>query len=214
MYKTIRNLIMVVAASFAVTMTLSAQDLSAQRGESQNLGGLFGEKLDHGGLVINPTPQSMKMLRAMPLDITGGVTLIGKAEEFASDIDFLKQNPMPEMPKGKKSKRGLQPEIQGVKLSIEYGDANLKKSGAYTLAIEAENITIKAYDKLGAFYAIQTLRQVFESPVSAEGKLPTLSITDWPDLQYRGVVEGFYGTPWSHEVRLSLIDTYGRYKMN
>ena len=214
MYKTIRNLIMVVAASFAVTMTLSAQDLSAQRGESQNLGGLFGEKLDHGGLVINPTPQSMKMLRAMPLDITGGVTLIGKAEEFASDIDFLKQNPMPEMPKGKKSKRSVQPEIQGVKLSIEYGDADLKKSGAYTLAIEAESITIKAYDKLGAFYAIQTLRQVFESPVSAEGKLPTLSITDWPDLQYRGVVEGFYGTPWSHEVRLSLIDTYGRYKMN
>ena len=214
MNKIIRNLIMVVAASFAVTMTLSAQDLSAQRGESQNLGGLFGEKLDHGGLVINPTPQSMKMLRAMPLDITGGVTLIGKAEEFASDIDFLKQNPMPEMPKGKKSKRSLQPEIQGVKLSIEYGDANLKKSGAYTLAIEAENITIKAYDKLGAFYAIQTLRQVFESPVSAEGKLPTLSITDWPDLQYRGVVEGFYGMPWSHEVRLSLIDTYGRYKMN
>ena len=50
---------MVVAASFAVTMTLSAQDLSAQRGESQNLGGLFGEKLDHGGLVINPTPQSV-----------------------------------------------------------------------------------------------------------------------------------------------------------
>ena len=27
-------------------------------------------------------------------------------------------------------------------------------------------------------------------------------------------MEGFYGTPWSHETRLSLIDTYGRYKMN
>ena len=151
MYKTIRNLTMVVAACVVAITTLSAQDLSAQRGESQNLGGLFGEKLDHGGLVINPTPQSVKMLRAMPLDINGGVTLTGKAEEFASDIDFLKQNPMPEMPKSKKSKKSVQPEIEGVTLSIEYGDAELKKSGAYSLAIEASGITIKAYDKLGAF---------------------------------------------------------------
>ena len=216
MYKTIRNLAMVVAALVVAVTTLSAQDLSAQRGESQNLGGLFGEKLDHGGLVINPTPQSVKMLRAMPLDITGGVTLIGKAEEFASDIDFLKQNPAPA--KSKKSKK--KPVIEGLTLGVEYGAEVLTaeeltlKSGAYTLAIEASGITIKAYDKLGVFYAIQTLRQVFESPISAEGKLPTLSICDWPDLQYRGVVEGFYGTPWSHEVRLSLIDTYGRYKMN
>ena len=61
---------------------------------------------------------------------------------------------------------------------------------------------------------MQTLRQIVESPASAEGHIPALTINDWPDLQYRGVVEGFYGTPWSHEVRLSLIDTYGRYKMN
>ena len=216
MTKTIRNLIFLVMALGAMTMTLSAQDLSAQRGESQNLGGLFGEKLDHGGLVINPTPQSVKMLRAMPIDINGGVTLTGKAEEFASDIDFLKHNPAPAKPKkGKK-----QPAIEGLTLSVEYGETLLSvedmtlKSGAYTLAIEASGITIKAYDKLGVFYAIQTLRQILESPISAEGKLPTLSIVDWPDLQYRGVVEGFYGTPWSHEVRLSLIDTYGRYKMN
>ena len=216
MYKTIRNLAMVVAALVVAVTTLSAQDLSAQRGESQNLGGLFGEKLDHGGLVINPTPQSVKMLRAMPIDITGGVTLTGKAEEFASDIDFLKQNPAPA--KSKKSKK--KPVIEGLTLGVEYGAEVLTaeevtlKSGAYTLAIEASGISIKAYDKLGVFYAIQTLRQIFESPISAEGKLPTLSICDWPDLQYRGVVEGFYGTPWSHEVRLSLIDTYGRYKMN
>ncbi len=213
MNKTIRNLIMLVAASFAVTISLSAQDLSAQRGESQNLGGLFGEKLDHKGLVINPTPQEMTVLTEF-VDITGGVTLLDKGGEFASDIDFLKQNPLPAQPKGKKSKKPAAPVINGAKLSIKYGNTELMKSGAYTLTIAADGIAIDAYDSLGAFYAIQTLRQVVESPISAEGKLPMLSITDWPDLQYRGVVEGFYGTPWSHQVRLSLIDTYGRYKMN
>ena len=44
--------------------------------------------------------------------------------------------------------------------------------------------------------------------------VPYMTVRDWPDLKYRGVVEGFYGTPWSHEVRLSLIDFYGRFKMN
>lgn len=41
-----------------------------------------------------------------------------------------------------------------------------------------------------------------------------LDINDYPDLPNRGVVEGFYGTPWSHQVRMSLIDFYGKFKMN
>lgn len=44
--------------------------------------------------------------------------------------------------------------------------------------------------------------------------MPYLEINDYPDLPNRGVVEGFYGTPWSHEVRMSLIDFYGKFKMN
>lgn len=53
-----------------------------------------------------------------------------------------------------------------------------------------------------------------ESPVSSGSALPFVEINDYPDLPNRGVVEGFYGTPWSHEVRLSLIDFYGKFKMN
>ena len=186
----------------AVAATSFAQDLSSQRGESQDLGGLFGEKLDHAGIIINPTPQELRVLRTVPLDIRKGVVLADGALEFAADIDFLKHK-----------KRGAM-------LSIVYGDDAMAqdnvtlKSGSYALNIVPNGITIKAFDRLGAFYAIQTLRQIVESPVSEDGMLPALSIVDWPDLKYRGVVEGFYGTPWSHEVRLSLIDTYGRYKMN
>ncbi len=193
---------MVVAVVLAVAATSFAQDLSSQRGESQDLGGLFGEKLDHAGIIINPTPQELRVLRTVPLDIRKGVVLTDGALEFAADIDFLKHK-----------KRGAM-------LSIVYGDDAMAqdnltlKSGSYALNIAPNGITIKAFDRLGAFYAIQTLRQIVESPASEDGMLPALSIVDWPDLKYRGVVEGFYGTPWSHEVRLSLIDTYGRYKMN
>ena len=183
-----------------VTMTLSvavgAQDLSSQRGESQNLGGLFGEKIDHKGIVINPTPQHIERLEGKELNICKGVVLMGEAVNFKSELKFLMQ-----------SKHGKM-------LTISYDTESQQKRGSYTLRIDSKGINITAGEELGAFYAIQTLRQIVESPAAAKGKLPALTITDYPDLEYRGVVEGFYGTPWSHEVRLSLIDTYGRYKMN
>ena len=69
MNKIVRNLFMVVAVVMAVAATSFAQDLSSQRGESQDLGGLFGEKLDHAGIIINPTPQELRVLRTVPLDI-------------------------------------------------------------------------------------------------------------------------------------------------
>ncbi|WP_186439068.1 beta-N-acetylglucosaminidase domain-containing protein [Akkermansia muciniphila] len=44
--------------------------------------------------------------------------------------------------------------------------------------------------------------------------LPVGEIIDWPDIEFRGTVEGFYGTPWSHEARLSQLRFYGQNKMN
>ena len=196
------------AMALAATLSLGAamaQDLSSQRGESQDLGEILGHKVDHGGLVINPTPQHLYTLRSLPLDITKGVALKGKeAKTFSSEVDFVKQS------------------CKGAKLTINYvkggwsaDDEMPNKSGSYALTVHhREGITIKAYDELGAFYALQTLRQIVESETAADGTIPALVIRDWPELKYRGVVEGFYGTPWSHETRLSLIDFYGRFKMN
>ena len=56
---------------------------------------------------------------------------------------------------------------------------------------------------------MQTLVQLIALP-----KLPLVEVTDYPDVPYRGVVEGFYGVPWSREARLSQLDFYGRNKMN
>ena len=195
MIKNLRTLALAV-----VTLTLSvavgAQDLSSQRGESQNLGGLFGEKIDHKGIVINPTPQHIEHLEGKGAKIKKGVALMGEAVNYKSELSFLKQSKC------------------SAKLTITLQSQPEQKRGAYTLRIDSKGIAITAGEELGAFYAIQTLRQIVESPASAEGTLPALTISDYPDLEYRGVVEGFYGTPWSHQVRLSLIDTYGRYKMN
>ena len=63
MSKTLR-IISLAITLLATTSVLMAQDLSSQRGESQSLGTLLGEKLDHQGLIINPTPQSIQQMQS------------------------------------------------------------------------------------------------------------------------------------------------------
>lgn len=80
---------------------------------------------------------------------------------------------------------------------------------AYYLSADRGGVTIAANTDRGLYYGVQTLLGMMR-----EGKLEACTISDWPDVKHRGVVEGFYGTPWSHEHRLRQLDFYGRHKMN
>lgn len=177
-------------------------DLNTQRSEAQEVFKIPGKLLDHQGLIINPTPHSLQKQEGKILCITNGIALKDKQKKFTDDLSFLPLNK------------------KGVKINIDFGEKIAQKngvkniSGAYSLTIDGKGINIIGFDEKGAFYAIQSLREITQSPIAANGNLPYLSINDYPDLPYRGVVEGFYGTPWSHKTRLSLINLYGRYKMN
>ncbi|MEE0864145.1 MAG: hypothetical protein U0L61_03330 [Alistipes sp.] len=76
MNRTLKTLLAVVVA-VCTTLTINAQDLSSQRGESQDLGSLLGHRVDHAGLVINPTPQCLYLLRSIPADISRGYACSG-----------------------------------------------------------------------------------------------------------------------------------------
>ena len=84
-----------------------------------------------------------------------------------------------------------------------------KQAEGYYLQVTEKGITIAGSDERGLFYGVQTLAQLVK-----QGKLPLTEVTDYPDVRWRGVVEGFYGTPWSHEARLRQLEFYGRNKMN
>lgn len=177
-------------------------DLNTQRSESQDIPIVPGKVTDHKGLIINPTPHNIKLVEGSELDISKGINLKDIQGKFSTDLGFA---PL--------SKRGTKLTIDfGKKVSLKSGVKSI--SGAYSISIDEKGISIIGYDEKGAFYGIQTLRQIMKSPISANNKLPHLKINDYPDLPYRGVVEGFYGAPWSHQVRLSLIDFYGQFKMN
>lgn len=91
----------------------------------------------------------------------------------------------------------------------KYAKEVSKTSGAYFLKVSKSGITIAAQDERGAIYAISTLSQLIK-----DRKIAETTIKDFPDVPYRGVVEGFYGTPWSHSARLRQIDFYGNNKLN
>jgi hyaluronoglucosaminidase len=88
MIRKLRLLVTLAAVAMVSLATTTAQDLSSQRGEKQDVGVMLGHKVDHGGLIINPTPQPIYTLRSLPLDITNGVVLKGDAKAYAEDIDF------------------------------------------------------------------------------------------------------------------------------
>ena len=198
---------MILFAALALSLgTLHAQetefDLSSQRSESQDVNKVPGMKIDHNGLIINPQPHSLNRIEGKQLNASNGFSLKDKQKAFDGDLSFLTM-----------AKKGTPITIDfGAKIAAKKGVKNV--SGAYLLTINDKGIEIIGFDDKGAFYGIQTLRQILESPVSKDGTLPQLVINDYPDMKYRGIVEGFYGPPWSHEVRLSLIDFYGKFKMN
>ena len=91
--------------------------------------------------------------------------------------------------------------------------AELQRSGAYTLSITRKGIKIGIVDDHSLFYAAQTLKQLAKIE-DGQRNLPLCEITDYPDVLFRGTVEGFYGQPWSHADRLEQIRFYGQIKLN
>ena len=106
-------------------------------------------------------------------------------------------------------------------------------SGGYAIEVTPEgHVTVLHNDDAGWFYAKQTLSQMMVNVAGSQdahkdpfphlnirsmlelGDITVGTVVDWPDLKYRGAVEGYYGIPWSFEGRMSQFRFYGRNKMN
>ena len=99
--------------------------------------------------------------------------------------------------------------VKGDKVVKKYASKVPPKAEGYWMEITPKGVTIVGADEEGLFYGVQTLLGTMQ-----KGKLEAAQVKDWPDVPFRGTVEGFYGTPWSHKARLSQIEFYGRNKMN
>ena len=95
----------------------------------------------------------------------------------------------------------------GAELSVKCNNLN---SEAYTLDISENSISIIGDSAAGAFYGIQTLKQIFNID-----NVPCLYIEDKPDMQYRGVYHDVTrGKVPTAETLKRFIDTLAYYKIN
>jgi hyaluronoglucosaminidase len=80
--------------------------------------------------------------------------------------------------------------------------------GAYRVAVANREISLDGGDAAGVFYAAQAFARLVGPELSA------VTVEDRPAMPFRGSVEGFYGTPWTHRERLSHLDFLGAHRMN
>lgn len=162
---------------------------------------VFAQNMD-----VQPVPQQTSSADKQ-ISLTETYLLSGEAEANPYAVQKLKQ-----------LLAGKQPGKTGLRIYIgEKGDKAVRKFNrqipdfqeGYYLSVNDKEIILAGNDERGTFYALQTLEQLLSN-----GKLPVIEIKDYPSIRYRGVVEGFYGTPWSHEARLRQLKFYGENKMN
>lgn len=100
----------------------------------------------------------------------------------------------------------------GVTVTVALRDLTEFSYGAdegYVLTVSPDAVKIEAQTERGLHYAVMTLLQLTE-----EGKCPAVTVKDAPRNPLRGVIEGFYGTAWTHEYRKDLFAFMGENKMN
>jgi hexosaminidase len=103
------------------------------------------------------------------------------------------------------------PEYGQVFLDISFVSAGIKPQG-YELVANAEGITLQAADEAGAFYGLQTLRQLI---AQAGARLPAFTISDEPDFPQRGVMLDVSRCKVpTMETLFQLIDLFASLKLN
>ena len=154
--------------------------------------------------VISPTSQQIVISNQQSVP-SHGYTLQGINNPDADAVKILKEA-LPFVQSGK----SLPLEVKKLKVRTP-GNGTLR---CLSLDISKKKITIEIVDDRSLFYAAQTLKQLVGYNEAGKRTLPLCTITDYPDVLHRGTVEGFYGTPWSHDDRISQLRFYGQFKMN
>ena len=152
---------------------------------------------------VSPMPQSI-VWGDKAFDQPKNIVVTGADEADTDAVALLQSN----FAVGKK----------GVKVIIgERGDKAVKKYAAqipnkvegYYISVAKNQVVIAGNDEAGTYYGVQTFLQMASQP-----EVMAAQVKDWPDVLERGVVEGFYGNPWSHTDRLRQFDFYGKNKLN
>ena len=153
---------------------------------------------------IYPIPQDITWGNDVAFENSASYTITGEADADADAINLFKKN--------------FNTTDGSVELIIgERGDAAVAayeslipaKAEGYYLEVSANKVVIAGNDGSGTYYGVQTFRQMASQP-----NVMCATITDYPSVPQRGLVEGYYGNPYSEADRMGLLEMFGETKMN
>lgn len=162
---------------------------------------------------IIPQPVDLKVIEAAPFEFTSATT-ISNPSNFKS-VKFLSS--MLGKAPGLSIKNG-----QG-KTTVKFVRIQtfVESQGMYTMHIRPREITIEASEESGAYYAIQTLRQLLPNQIESDKKVsgvhwsvPSLDIFDKPRFEWRGMHLDVSRHFFSVDFIKRYIDWIAMHKMN
>ena len=179
---------------------------------------------------IRPVPQQQERLQGVAT-LAGQVNVVAGAGIDGYTIDRAKEvltehglTPVVT----RKAKKGANVLYLGVNGSKDLADREAKRLGlkrdvfkqpkydrhALTVRQEgnAAEVLILGESTDAVFCGLASLEQMLDQ--AQDGQLSCVDIYDFADTQYRGVIEGYYGVPYSKEVTADLFRFMARYKMN
>lgn len=134
---------------------------------------------------------------------TVNYTLRGADKADADAVALLQES----LPIAKKGSVEIIIGEAGDKAVKDYTDFIPQTAEGFYLATSPSKVVIAGRDNVGTFYGVQQFLQMADKQaVTATAEAPAISL--------RGVIEGFYGNPWSFENRKSQLKFYGENKMN
>ncbi|MEU7227665.1 beta-N-acetylglucosaminidase domain-containing protein [Streptomyces chrestomyceticus] len=210
-------------ATAALALALAAVPLTGPpAGAAGQRDGGGRDRPPSAGPAITPAPQSVRALGGR-VTITPTVTVVAgpKADGPALEVveRSLKRAGADRVVRAAKAGHGLTVYVDGPGADRTLADlgargtAGLPAEG-YALAVGDGRIALAGADATGTYYAAQSLRQLLPHRDRPGARIRGTAVRDWPATPLRGVIEGFYGTPWSHAARLDQLDFYGAHKMN
>lgn len=153
---------------------------------------------------IYPVPQSVQWSEEIAFGNDVAYTITGEATADADAVNAFKKN--------FKTENGTIEVIMGERgdeAVAAYESRIPAKAEGYYLEVSANKVVIAGNDGSGTYYGVQTFTQMASQP-----NVMCATITDYPSVPQRGLVEGYYGNPYSEADRMGLLKMFGEMKMN
>lgn len=163
---------------------------------------------------LSLVPQPVEVKPAKGAFHFDGKTEILYPPQFSQEIAYLKQY----LPSATYVEASGKAKAKGRLVFTFDGGADIPEDG-YLMDVSRKGVSIKAKGGEGAFYAIQTLLQLFPPEVyakgfTAEADLPAVRVKDYPKYGYRGMMLDVVRTFFTQREVERFLDLMAYHKLN